>query len=77
MRSPPLPSSLVRTADLVLFQNLVTIEWQGEKESIEEVGVSKQTGQVLVRVDARYFVRRLAGCARGFTSAQLTRLCLK
>ncbi|KAL8276292.1 hypothetical protein RQP46_011320 [Phenoliferia psychrophenolica] len=33
----------------------ITIEWQGEKESINEVGVSAQTGQVLVRVDARYF----------------------
>jgi GDPmannose 4,6-dehydratase len=29
--------------------------WEGELESLEEVGVCSQTGKVLVRVDARYF----------------------
>ncbi|KAM0754708.1 GDP-mannose 4,6-dehydratase [Meredithblackwellia eburnea MCA 4105] len=33
----------------------ITIKWEGEPETTEEVGVSAQTGQVLVRVDPRYF----------------------
>lgn len=30
--------------------------WEGELETVEEVGICSQTGRVLVRVDARYFV---------------------
>ncbi|BGP23167.1 GDP-mannose 4,6-dehydratase [Rhodotorula toruloides] len=32
-----------------------TIEWEGEKDTVNEVGKCKQTGKVLVRVDERYF----------------------
>ena len=34
----------------------ITIKWEGEIESVEEVGKCAQTGRVLVRVDPRYFV---------------------
>ncbi|ORY81247.1 hypothetical protein BCR35DRAFT_331653 [Leucosporidium creatinivorum] len=33
----------------------ITIQWEGEVESVEEVGKCAQTGRVLVRVDPRYF----------------------
>ncbi|KDE07115.1 GDP-mannose 4,6 dehydratase [Microbotryum lychnidis-dioicae p1A1 Lamole] len=33
----------------------ITIKWQGEIESVDEVGVCAQTGRTLVRVDPRYF----------------------
>ncbi|KDE03146.1 GDP-mannose 4,6 dehydratase [Microbotryum lychnidis-dioicae p1A1 Lamole] len=33
----------------------ITIKWEGEIESVDEVGVCAQTGRTLVRVDPRYF----------------------
>ncbi|KAI5475928.1 GDP-mannose 4,6-dehydratase [Pseudohyphozyma bogoriensis] len=33
----------------------INIRWEGEIDSIEEVGICAQTGRTLVRVDARYF----------------------
>ncbi|SCV67902.1 BQ2448_5513 [Microbotryum intermedium] len=33
----------------------ITIKWEGEIESLDEVGVCAQTGRTLVRVDPRYF----------------------
>ncbi|BGO89976.1 hypothetical protein NBRC10512_001960 [Rhodotorula toruloides] len=32
-----------------------SIEWEGERDTVNEVGKCKQTGKVLVRVDERYF----------------------
>ena len=33
----------------------ITIRWEGERESVNEVGVDAQSGKVLVRVDPMYF----------------------
>lgn len=34
----------------------ITVVWEGERDTINEVGKCSQTGKVLVRVDERYFV---------------------
>ena len=36
----------------------ITIQWEGERDTVNEVGKCSQTGKVLVRVDERYFVSR-------------------
>ena len=33
----------------------ITLEWKGEAGSLEEVGICRKTGKVLVEVDPRYF----------------------
>jgi len=33
----------------------ITINWQGEEGSVDEVGVDSESGEALVKVDARYF----------------------
>jgi GDP-D-mannose dehydratase len=42
-------------AVIILTACVRVCRWEGEIESIEEIGVCSQTGRVLVRVDARYF----------------------
>lgn len=42
----------------------ITIKWEGERESVDEVGVCAQTGRTLVRVDPRYFVSRVVDFGR-------------
>lgn len=47
----------------------ITINWEGERDTVQEVGKCAQTGKVLVRVDERYFVspfRELVGCSLSF-----------
>jgi GDPmannose 4,6-dehydratase len=33
----------------------ITIQWEGERGSVEEVGKSAESGEVVVRIDPRYF----------------------
>jgi GDPmannose 4,6-dehydratase len=33
----------------------IAVDWTGPKGSLDEIGINRQTGDVLVRVDPRYF----------------------